>query len=254
MGQSVISATARMEREDMCRKILIITILCAPVVVCFAADKIEVEPRAMAPKTYGGAVVEKVIGVDEGFRFRCKVKGWPAVIGKDIAVKIDGVEPPLVVASGEIPNKFFELQAIKFLERTFAKAQSVKLGNIKRGRTFSIVADVIVDSNSVADLLITEGLARRHVGAQETRISVGQRRGTRYDEDISVGRYSEPAGEKGREGSPSEAGYVASKNSKIFHRAGCRFAKTVSESNLVRFDSKGEAQQTGRRACKTCNP
>jgi endonuclease YncB( thermonuclease family) len=254
MGQSVISRTARMEREDMGRKILIITILCVPIVVCSAEGKIEVGPRAMAPKTYGGAVVEKVIGVDEGFGFRCDVKGWPAVIGKDIAVKIDGIEPPLVVARGEMPNKFFELQAIKFLERTFAKAQSVKLRNIKRGRTFSIVADVIVDSNNVADLLITEGLAGRYVGAQEARISVGQRRGTRYDEDISVGRYVGPAGEKAQAGSPSEAEYVASKNSKVFHRAGCRYAKIVSASNLVRFDSKGEAQQTGRRACKTCNP
>ncbi len=238
----------------MCRKILIITILCVPAVVCSAAKKIEVGPRAMAPKTYGGAVVEKVIGVDEGFRFRCDVKGWPAVIGKDIAVKIDGIEAPLIAATEAGPNKFFELQAIKFLERAFARAQSVRLENIKRGRTFSIVADVIVDSNSVADLLITEGLARRYVGAQETRISVGQRRGTRYDEDISVGRYGGQAGEKAQAGSPSEAEYVASKNSKVFHRAGCRYAKIVSASNLVRFDSKGEAQQTGRRACKTCNP
>ena len=238
----------------MGRKILIITIFCVPAVVCSAVNKIEVGPKAMAPKTYGGAVVEKVIGVDEGFRFRCDVKGWPAVIGKEIAVKIDGIEPPLIASTEAGPNKFFELQAVKFLERTFAKAQSVKLGNIKRGRTFSIVADVIVDSNSVADLLITEGLARRYVGAQETRINVGQRRGTRYDEDVSVGRYGGQTGEKAQAANPSEAEYVASKNSKVFHRAGCRFAKTVSESNLVRFDSKGEAQQTGRRACKTCNP
>ena len=238
----------------MGRKILIITIFCVPAVVCSAVNKIEVGPKAMAPKTYGGAVVEKVIGVDEGFRFRCDVKEWPAVIGKEIAVKIDGIEPPLIASTEAGPNKFFELQAVKFLERTFAKAQSVKLGNIKRGRTFSIVADVIVDSNSVADLLITEGLARRYVGAQETRINVGQRRGTRYDEDVSVGRYGGQTGEKAQAANPSEAEYVASKNSKVFHRAGCRFAKTVSESNLVRFDSKGEAQQTGRRACKTCNP
>ena len=244
-----------MEREDMGRKILIIAILCVPAVVCSAVKRIRIGPNVTPPKTYGSAAVEKVIGVDEGFRFRCDVKGWPAVIGKDITVKIDGIEAPLIATTEAGPNKFFELQAIKFLERTFAKAQSVRLENIKRGRSFSIVADVIVDSNSVADLMITEGLARRYVGAQETRISVGQRRGTRYDEDISVGRYSgEPADEKAQAGRGSEAGYVASKNSKVFHRAGCRYAKIVSESNLVRFDGKGEAQQTGRRACKTCNP
>ncbi len=243
-----------MERENMFRKSVILAILSVPVVLCFGGEKPRIGLKVAGPKTYGGAVVEKVVGVDEDFRFRCDVKGWPAVIGKDIAVRIDGIEPPLIASTEAGPNKFFELQAIKFLERTFAKAQSVRLENIKRGGTFSIIADVIVDSNSVADLLIIEGLARRYVGVQETRISVGQRRGTRYDEDISVGRYSGQAGEKTQAGGSNETGYVASKNSKVFHRAGCRYVKTVSASNLVRFDSKGEAQQTGRRACKTCNP
>jgi len=219
----------------MCRKILIITILCVPAGVCFAEKKTEAGPKAKLPRTYGGAIVGKVTGVGEGFVFRCDIKEWPAVIGEDITVRIDGVGPPLIVTSGGMPNKFFKSQLNKYLDIMFAKAQGIRLENIKRGRSFSIVADVIVDSNSVADLLIGEGLARRYVEGEEARISAKQQGRARYD-------------------GASEAVYVASKNSKVFHRAGCRHAKIVSASNLVRFDNRAEALQTGRRPCKTCNP
>lgn len=238
----------------MCRKILIITILCVSAGVCFAEKKTEAGPRAKLPKTYGGAVVEKVTGVGEGFVFRCDIKAWPAVIGEDITVRIDGVGPPLIVTSGGMPNKFFKSQLNKYLEITFAKAQDVRLENIKRGRTFSIVADVIVDSNSVADLLIGEGLARRYVEGEEARISAKQQGRARYDGGISVARPAGPTGDRIQADGASEAVYVASKNSRVFHRAGCRYAKIVLASNLVRFDSRGAAVQTGRRSCKTCNP
>lgn len=238
----------------MCRKILIITILCVPAGVCFAEKKTEAGPRAKLPKTYGGAVVEKVISVDEWFSFRCDIKGWPAVIGKDIAVRIDGAGPPLIVTSGGMPNKFFKSQLNKYLERMFAEAQSVRLENIQRGRSFSIVADVIVDSNSVADLLIGEGLARRYVQGEEARISAKQQGRAGYDGGISVARPAGPAGDRIQADGAGEGVYAASKNSKVFHRAGCRYSKIVSASNLVRFDSKAQALQTGRRPCKTCNP
>ncbi|MHC5061632.1 MAG: Ada metal-binding domain-containing protein [Planctomycetota bacterium] len=240
-----------MEREDMFRKITILVILCVLAATCSAAEKAGIGLKTAGPKTYGGAVVSKVLGVGEGFSFRCNVDSWPAVIGENITVRIGSIAPPLIAATETRPNKFFELQAIKFLKKKFAKAHSVRLENIKRGRIFSIVADVIVDSNSIADLMIAEGLARRYVGAEEMYISPTQQPGAGYNQDISVDR---DKGRKGRPTSPDETGYVASKNSKIFHRTGCRYTKTVSASNLVRFDSTDKAQKTGRRPCKTCNP
>lgn len=238
----------------MCGKRFIIGILCLSAAVCFADKQTGAGSGAKLPKTYGGAAVEKIIGFDEVFSFRCDIKAWPAVIGEDITVKIDGVGPPLIVSSGGMPNKFFELQTTKFLKRTFAKAQSVRLENIKRGRSFSIVADVIVDSNSVADLLVGAGLARRCVKGGEARISTKQQGVAGYDGGISADRPAGPAGAGIQAEGASEAVYVASKNSKVFHRPGCRYSKIVSASNLVRFDSKGAAVQTGRRPCKTCNP
>jgi len=236
----------------MCRKTVIITILFLSGGMFFAENPDEAGTGTKSVKTYGGAAVRKVICVDEGFSFRCDIKDWPAVIADDISVKIDGITPPLIVAKGGKPNTFFDLQSVKFLERTFAGARSVRLENIKRGRSFSIVADVIVDSNSVADLLIGAGLARRSVSEGQARIGAGHEELAGNDGSISLAR---PGADEGiNTDVASEAFYVASKNSKVFHRPGCRYAKIVSGENLVRFDSKAEALQTGRRPCKTCNP
>ncbi len=48
--------------------------------------------------------------------------------------------------------------------------------------------------------------------------------------------------------------YVASKGSKIFHKSTCRSAKRITAKNRVRFDSRQQAEATGRQPCKVCNP
>jgi len=225
------------ERENMCRKTFILGIfLCVLAGICFADKKTKTASGTKTVKTYGDAIVEKITGIDKGFVFRCNIKEWPAVIARNIPVRIDRVGPPQIVTTGGMPNKFFESQLKKYLSQTFAGAQAVRLENIKRGRTFSIVADVIVDSNSVADLLIAQNLARPYAKGQKPQISTG-----RISEQIQAT-------------AANEAVYVASKNSKVFHRSGCRYAKIISDGNLVRFNSKDEATQTGRKPCKTCNP
>ncbi len=48
--------------------------------------------------------------------------------------------------------------------------------------------------------------------------------------------------------------YVASKNSSVFHKPDCRWAKNISEENLVGYNSRDEAIKAGKRPCKSCNP
>jgi len=52
----------------------------------------------------------------------------------------------------------------------------------------------------------------------------------------------------------SEHKYVASKSSDVFHKPDCRWAKNISEENLVTYKSRDEAIKAGKRPCKTCNP
>lgn len=52
----------------------------------------------------------------------------------------------------------------------------------------------------------------------------------------------------------SRYSYVASKNSSVFHKSDCRWAKNISEENLVGYNSREEAIKAGKRPCKSCNP
>jgi hypothetical protein len=55
-------------------------------------------------------------------------------------------------------------------------------------------------------------------------------------------------------GQQVEYEYVASKNSKVFHKKDCTSARRISSENLVGFSSREEAINSGRRPCKICNP
>ena len=149
------------------------------------------------------------------------------------------------------PNRFFELQTKKFLQDRLGEAKAVKLENIKRGRTFSLIADVIVDCNSIAEILIENGFARRPVPGD---IVKQKQSGAKTTGPILVASpriVKEVSAKKPKE---SKGGFVASKSSKVFHRATCSHAKRISEANIVRFSTAAQATQTGRRPCKTCNP
>jgi hypothetical protein len=48
--------------------------------------------------------------------------------------------------------------------------------------------------------------------------------------------------------------YLASKNSKVFHRSDCSSAKRIKPENLVIYNSRDEAINAGKRPCKLCKP
>ncbi len=54
--------------------------------------------------------------------------------------------------------------------------------------------------------------------------------------------------------SPTEAAFVASKNSDVFHRADCSSAKRIKPENLIGYNSPDEAIQAGKKPCKRCKP
>ncbi|MBW2004081.1 MAG: hypothetical protein JRI72_05620 [Deltaproteobacteria bacterium] len=47
---------------------------------------------------------------------------------------------------------------------------------------------------------------------------------------------------------------MASRNSKVFHRPDCKWAKKIKAGNLIGFKSREEAVKSGRRPCKSCGP
>jgi phosphatidylserine/phosphatidylglycerophosphate/cardiolipin synthase-like enzyme len=68
--------------------------------------------------------------------------------------------------------------------------------------------------------------------------------------------YSEIEPEKKRVPAANDvaSGFVASKNSAVFHKAGCKSAAKISEKNVVRYNTRDEAIAAGKRPCAECNP
>jgi len=52
----------------------------------------------------------------------------------------------------------------------------------------------------------------------------------------------------------TEQRFVASKNSKVFHKPGCPSAQRILPENLVTYSTRAEAIAAGKRPCKRCNP
>ncbi len=52
---------------------------------------------------------------------------------------------------------------------------------------------------------------------------------------------------------PSVAHY-ASRNSQVFHSAGCSYVARITAGNRIAFTSRDAAVQSGRRPCKRCKP
>jgi hypothetical protein len=53
---------------------------------------------------------------------------------------------------------------------------------------------------------------------------------------------------------PVTEGYVASRNSEVFHKADCKSVAKIAERNLVRYNTRDEAVQAGKNPCHECNP
>jgi phosphatidylserine/phosphatidylglycerophosphate/cardiolipin synthase-like enzyme len=49
-------------------------------------------------------------------------------------------------------------------------------------------------------------------------------------------------------------GYVASRNSGVFHRPDCKSAAKISAKNLIHYPTRDEAIQAGKKPCHECNP
>ena len=52
----------------------------------------------------------------------------------------------------------------------------------------------------------------------------------------------------------AEYKYVASKNSKVFHKSECIWAGRIKPQNLTGYNSRAEAKKAGKRPCKRCKP
>ena len=114
-------------------------------------------------KAYGNAEVLKVTSVFDGDSFRADLKGFPAIIGKNMAIRINGIDTPELRGKCEV-EKQLARAAKQFTVERLRAAKNITLKNIKRGKYFRLIADVILDGVSLGDLLLQNHHAVEYSG------------------------------------------------------------------------------------------
>ncbi len=130
---------------------ILITILFV-VCVAYAASK---------PKMYGDVKVTYVRNYDAD-TITVNVPDWPDIIGKEISVRINGIDAPEMRGGNEQTKQLAD-RAKRFVGM-FMKFGDVELKNIQRGKYFRIVADVEVGGFDLGSLLVATGYARVYDG------------------------------------------------------------------------------------------
>lgn len=115
---------------------------------------------------YGDVTVDKVTTIYDGDTFYVTIKKWPEIIGKNVAVRVKGVDTPEL--KGACYKEILKARdAKKFTVQLIRSAKKVELRNMSRDKYFRIAADVYLDKQNLADALIKQGFGVPYSGGKK---------------------------------------------------------------------------------------
>ena len=127
-----------------------IVVLLLPLLLCNALHS-----YAESYGNYQGAIYLKNY---DGDTIRFNLPGYPPIAGKGIRVRVNGIDTPEI--KGKCKKEKYEAQQARDMVADILKgAEKITLRNMKRGKYFRIAADVIIDGENLADVLIEAGMA-----------------------------------------------------------------------------------------------
>ena len=107
-----------------------------------------------------------IIKVRDGDTFMINIPNIPDVFGKNIAVRIRGIDTPELNDSREEIRKI-SIKAKEELERLLLNGKKITLYNLGRDKYFRLLASVKVDNIDVSEYLIKKGLAKKYNGGKK---------------------------------------------------------------------------------------
>jgi hypothetical protein len=111
------------------------------------------------------------------------------------------------------------------------------------------------EENNAENLLVIQdkAIAEKYTTNWDVHVEHSEVYGGRAEKPAAAvpPRGVEPLREAGRD---VQDGFVASKNSAVFHRPGCKSAAKISPKNLIRYATREEAVQAGKKPCAECRP
>lgn len=117
---------------------------------------------------YGSVTVAEVTSIYDGDTLRANISKYPSIIGERIPIRISGIDSPEMKGKCT-KEKALAREAKQFTVSKLRDAKVIELRNIQRGKYFRIVADVYVDNDNLADMLIKNNLAVRYNGGTKTK-------------------------------------------------------------------------------------
>ena len=130
--------------------------------ICFlGAFSVQAAPE------YGTVIVSRVISVYDGDTFRVDIDSLPPIVGKNIPIRLNGVDTPEIQGKCQY-EKDLALKARNFVRSKLANAKVIKLTNLQRGKYFRVVADVMIDGDSLERELLENKLAYKYTGGKKS--------------------------------------------------------------------------------------
>jgi len=93
--------------------------------------------------------------------------GLHPIIGEKISIRVNGIDTPEIRGKCE-KEKYDAKQAQQMVADIIKDSERMTLKNMEREKYFRIVADVIVDGENLADMLIEAGMAVKYDGGKKT--------------------------------------------------------------------------------------
>lgn len=121
---------------------------------------------ASAEQIYEPLTVSKVISVYDGDTFRVNIDGIHPLLGQNIGIRVKGIDTPEIRGKCKY-EKDLAIKARDFVRGKFSSAKNIELINIKRGKYFRIVANVLIDGMSLEAQLLDKGLAYKYSGKKK---------------------------------------------------------------------------------------
>ena len=103
----------------------------------------------------------------DGDTIRFDLPRYPPIAGDDIRVRVNGIDTPEIKGKCE-KEKYDAQQAKEMVADILKDAEQITLKDMERGKYFRIAADIIVDGENLADMLLEAGMAVKYKGGKKT--------------------------------------------------------------------------------------
>ena len=124
-------------------------------------------PSHVLAKSFGDYKGAVYLRNYDGDTITFNLPGLHPIIGEEISIRVNGIDTPEIKGKCE-KEKYNAQQAQQMIADFLKDAEQIVLKSMERGKYFRIAADVIIDGENLADVLVEAGMAVRYDGGKKT--------------------------------------------------------------------------------------